>query len=332
LTITTGLISLTEMRNIKNLFVAAAVFLSAIVSAIPTGAQEAMENTGTTGETAQPAPGRFDGYLFLDADGHPLPFQSDEQIEKVLSTATVVSMKKIPVGVSDPRKVLLAGQGVQLHAVFKDIDHEERNIRIKTAGKSKMFLMWRDWYGYDVAAYHVDRLLGNDRVPPIIKREIKRIDGSVQIWLEGAITENERREKGFKPPNIARFNQQREIMHIFDNLVGNRDSNLGNTLIDRNWRLWFIDCSRCFGTSEDLLFPEAITHCERRLWKVLRELDETEATRQLAPYLSKGEISALMVRRDKIVEHIQALMEEWGEGSILFDIGPPTEVAPWANE
>jgi hypothetical protein len=332
LTITAGLISLTKMSYNKNLFVAAAALLSIIVPAFSTGAQEALERTGATSQTEQPAPGRFDGYLFLDADGHPLPFQSDEQIEQFLSAATVVSMKKIPVGVSGPRKMLLAGEGVRAHAVFKDIDQEKRNQRDTTAGKSKVYLMWRDWYGYDIAGYHVDRLLGNNRVPPVIKRSIKRQDGSVQIWLEGVITENERREKGYAPPDIARFNQQREIMHIFDNLVANRDSNLGNALIDRNWRLWFIDCSRCFGTSEDLLFPEAITHCERRLWKVLRELDETEATRQLAPYLSKTEIRALMVRRDKLVEHIQALIDEWGEGSILFDIGPATEIAPWGSD
>jgi hypothetical protein len=252
LTITTGLTSLTKMSYNKNLFVAAAALLLIVVPAFSAGAQEAVERTGATSHTVEPAPGRFDGYLFLDADGHPLPFQSDEQIEQFLSTATVVSMKKIPVGVSDPRKMLIAGQGVRLHAVYKDIDHEEQNFRDTTAGKSKMYLMWRDWYGYDIAAYHVDRLLGNDRVPPVIERSVKRNNGSVQIWLEGVITENERREKGFDPPNIARFNQQREIMHIFDNLVANRDSNLGNALIDRNWRLWFIDCSRCFGTSEDL--------------------------------------------------------------------------------
>lgn len=332
MTITTGLTSLTKMSYNKNLFVAAAALLSIVVPAFSAGAQEAVERTGATSHTVEPAPGRFDGYLFLDADGHPLPFQSDEQIEQFLSTATVVSMKKIPVGVSDPRKMLMAGQGVRLHAVYKDIDHEEQNFRDTTAGKSKMYLMWRDWYGYDIAAYHVDRLLGNDRVPPVIERSVKRNNGSVQIWLEGVITENERREKGFDPPNIARFNQQREIMHVFDNLVANRDSNLGNALIDRTWRLWFIDCSRCFGTSEDLLFPEAITHCERRLWNVLRDLDETEATRQLAPYLSKAEIRALMVRRDKLVDHIQALIDDWGEGSILFDIGPATEIAPWGGD
>ena len=320
------------MDNVKNLFVVVAVFLAATGPAISTGAQDSPENTGTTRQEVQTTPDRFDGYLFLDTEGQPLPFQSDEEIEQFLSAAAVVSIKKIPVGVSDPRKMLLSEQGVRLHAVFKDIDQTKRNVRDTTAGKSKTYLTWRDWYGYDIAAYHVDRLLGIDRVPPIISRTIKGNDGSVQIWLEGVITENERREKGFDPPNIAHFNQQREIMHVFDNLVGNRDSNLGNALIDRNWHVWFIDCSRCFGTSEELLYPKAITHCERRLWKVLRELDETEATRWLTPYLSKGEISALMVRRDKIVEYIQTLIDEWSEASVIFDLGPPTEVAPWASD
>ena len=320
------------MGNAKNLFVVVAAFLAITGPAISTGAQDPPEKTGATRQGVQTAPSRFDGYLFLDANGHPLPFQSDEEIEEFLRTAAVESKKRIPVGVSDPWKLLMAGSGIRLHAAFKHIDDEKRNIRDTTAGKSKMYLMWRDWYGYDIAAYHVDRLLGNDRVPPIIGRTIKRTEGSVQIWLEGAITENERREKAFAPPDIARFNQQKEILHVFDNLVGNRDSNLGNALIDPNWRLWFIDCSRCFGTSEELLYPEAITHCERRLWNVLRNLDETEVTQRLAPYLSTGEISALMMRRDKLVEHIQALIDEWGEGSILFDIGPPTEIAPWASD
>jgi hypothetical protein len=320
------------MDNVKNLFVVAAVFLAATGPAISAGAQDSPEETGATRQGEQTAPGRFDGYLFLDADGHPIPFQSDEAIEEFLRSAEVVSKEKIPVGISDPRKLLLAGSSTRLHAVFKDIDLEERNIRDKTAGKTKMYLNWRDWFGYDIAAYHVDRMLGNDRVPPIVGRKIKRTEGSVQIWLEGVITEKERRDKGFDPPSIGRFNQQKQIMHLFDNLVGNRDSNLGNALIDRNWRLWFIDCSRCFGTSEDLLYPHAITSCERRLWKVLRDLDQTEVTQLLAPYLSKAEIRALMVRRDKLVEHLQALIDEWGETHILFDLSPPTEIAPWGSD
>jgi len=136
------------MDNVKNLFVVAAVFLAATGPAISTGAQDSPEETGATRQGEQTASGRFDGYLFLDADGHPIPFQSDEAIEEFLRTAEVVSKEKIPVGVSAPRKLLLAGSDTRLHAVFKDIDLEERNIRDKTAGKSRMYLNWRDWFGY----------------------------------------------------------------------------------------------------------------------------------------------------------------------------------------
>jgi len=320
------------MDNVKKWFVVAAGFLAATGPAISTGAQDPLQQSVATRQTVQTAPSRFDGYLFLDADGHPLPFQSDEEIEEFLRTADVVSKKRIPVGVSDPWKLLMAGGNIQLHASFKHIDQTERNVRGKTMGKQKFYLNWRDWFGYDIAAYHVDRMLEIDRVPPIVERKIKGQEGSVQIWLEGVITENERRKGGFDPPDVARFNQQKQILHVFDNLVGNRDSNLGNALLDRNWRLWFIDCSRCFGNSKELLYPQAVTHCERRLWKVLRELDASEAQERLTPYLSKTAIEALMVRRDKLVEHIQALIDEWSEEHILFDLGPPTEVAPWGAD
>ncbi len=284
-------------------------------------------------EAAQAVPdGRFEGYLFRDADGRPLPFQTDEAIEHYLATAEVASMTKIPVGVSDPKKLLLAGEGLRINAVFKDIDQKEQKVRDTTAGKTKFYLNWRDWYGYDIAAYRLDRLLELNRVPPVIERKIKRTTGSVQIWLQGVITDTMRRDKGYAPPNIGRFNQQKEIMHVFDNLVANRDSNLGNTLIDANWRLWFIDCSRCFGSSKDLLYPEAITHCERNLFEALKALDQAEVKERLSPFLSDLEIEALFVRRDKIVEHIQKLIDEWDEIHILFDTIAADEIAPWAHD
>ena len=135
----------------------------------------------------------------------PLPFQTDEAIERFLAEAVVVSTSKIPVGVSDPRKLLLARDGLHVNAIFKDIDREEKRVR----DGSKFYLSWHDWYGYDVAAYRLDRLLGLDRVPPVVERKIQRNPGSVQIWLEGVVTDTVRREEGHKPPSIGRFNQQK---------------------------------------------------------------------------------------------------------------------------
>ncbi|MCW8984074.1 MAG: hypothetical protein OQK55_01925 [Thermoanaerobaculales bacterium] len=275
---------------------------------------------------------RYEGYLFLDVDGRPLPFQSDEGIEEYLRAASVVSTSKIPVGVTHPRKVLLNRANLRLNAVFKDIDEEKSMVRDPTAtGRGKLYLTWRDSYTYDIAAYRLDRLIGMDRVPPVVARKIKGRQGSLQIWLEGTITENTRHEEAIKPPEIARFNQQRSTMHMFDNLVANRDSNLGNTLIDGNWRLWYIDCGRCFGGSPELLYPEMITHCDRRLWRALKELDRGAADKVLGPYLSGAEIDALFIRRDKLVDLLQARIDEWGEELVLFDQRPPTEMAPWVE-
>jgi hypothetical protein len=276
---------------------------------------------------------RYEGYLFLDVDGKPLPFQSDEEIEGYLRTASVKSMEKIPVGVTRPKKALLDRDGLRVHAAFKYIIEEKEMIRDPTAtGRGKLYLNWKDSYVYDVAAYHVDRLLKLERMPPVVLRRLKGNDGSLQIWLEGTITENERREEGIKPPEVARFNQQRSTMHIFDNLVANRDTNLGNTLIDGNWRLWYIDCTRCFGSSPDLLYPDAITHCDRQIWRALKELDRSAAEEALSPFLGPAEIDALFKRRDQLVELLQARIDLWGEDIVLFDQRPPTETAPWVGE
>jgi hypothetical protein len=281
-------------------------------------------------EAAEP---RYEGYLFLDVDRQPLPFQSDEEIEDYLRTASVKSLEKIPVGVTRPRRALLDREGLRAHAVFKHVVEEKKMIRDPTAtGRGKLYLHWKDSYIYDVAAYHVDRLLGLDRVPPIVLRRAKGKDGSLQIWLEGTITEKTRQDEAIKPPEIARFNQQRSTMQLFDNLVANRDANLGNTLIDGNWRLWYIDCTRCFGNSPDLLYPEAITHCDREVWQALKRLDRGAAEQLLSPYLGPAEIDALFKRRDQLVDILQTRIDEWGEQIVLFDQRPPTETAPWVGE
>jgi len=322
-----------QTRLIRILMTAAAITIAGMSlgsagEEIQTASQAEVVNT-----TSVPNSDRFEGYVFLDAAGHALPFQSDEEIEKHLRTATVVSVSKIPVGVSRPKKVLFAADSLHFNAVFKFIDEKKKNVRDPTStGRGKLYLEWRDSYIFDIAAYQVDRLMSLNRVPPIVLRKIKGNPGSVQIWVEGTITENMRREDTIDPPEIARFNQQRSTMNIFDNLVANRDSNLGNTLIDGNWRLWFIDCSRCFGTSTDLLYPDAVTHCDRQMWDALRKLDRSAADKALSPYLSRLEIDVLFKRRDKLVDLLQARIDEWGEELVLFDQRPPTETAPWVGE
>ena len=275
---------------------------------------------------------RFEGYVWLDLGGQPMPFQSDESIEEFLRSATVESIEKIPTGVTRPKKVLLALDGVRAHAAFKYHEETKKNVNQVIAGRRHTFRVWRDSHIYDVAAYHFDRLLGLDRVPPAAPRKLKRTQGSLKIWIEGSINDKTRRDRGIEPPDSFRWNQQRQIMHIFDNLVANRDRNLGNILIDGNWRLWFIDCGRCFGTTEELLYTESISYCERGLWQALQNLNEANLRERLDPYLTSYEIDALLVRCDKVVKRIQSLINELGEERVLFDLRPPSDRAPWAEQ
>lgn len=321
------------MHQTLNHLAVTACCVAAVAVAATAAAQATEAAPADTRSAAGAAPGaRFDGYLFRDADGQPLPFQSDEAIENFLETAEVLSSTKIPVGVTAPRKALLEADGVRACAAFKSIDEKHRNVHDRTSGATKFYLVWRDWYGYDIAAYRVNQLLGLDRVPPIVERSWGRRKGSMQIWLTGVMTEAKRIEDGIEPPDIARWNQQHSILHVFDNLVANRDSNLGNLLIDENWRTWFIDCSRCFGNSGDLLYPQLITHCERGLWEALKNLDRDRATERLRPFLDGNEIAALFMRRDKLVELIQGLIDKWGEEMIIFDVRPNTADVPQAGE
>ena len=274
----------------------------------------------------------FEGYLFSDVNGNALPDQSDAAVEKILREGQIVSREKIPVGVTHPRKLVLAYGDRQIHASFKEIDRKEKNKQDRGPGGKTLYRDWRDWYGYDIAAYRLDRLLGLYRVPPTIERQDKRSIGAVTYWVQGTLPERERKDQGIEPPDVARFNQQRQTLRLFDNLIANRDSNLGNMLIDGNWRLWFIDFSRSFGTMKKLIYPEAVTHCERRMLESLRALDRDAVERELGEFLSRFEIEALMKRRDALVKHIDDLIAQQGEELVLFDNRPPTERAPWADE
>ena len=259
-------------------------------------------------------------HVWLDGSGAPLPFQTHQEILEYLRTAEVVGRKPIGRGTTGAERILLDREGVRTRAAFRTVDETHRGP-FENLPRSVPRI--RDAAVFECAAYELSEALGLGRVPPTVWRRIGKTAGSVQIWFEGAMTQTEFLEKAAQPPDVARWNLQKHRMYVFDALVANLDRNQGNILVDRDGTLWFIDHTRAFAPTKDLLEPEKITRCSRDLWLALRNLDEVSVRKRLEPFLTAGEISALLKRRIALVARIEKLIAAEGEAAVLFEIDPP---------
>jgi len=267
---------------------------------------------GAAGAIAQdPSP-----RVFLGPDGRFLPFTTDDEVLAFLADAEVLSVDEIPVGVTNPLKVLLEKDGIRAHAVYRVVDeiHEETRL---SDGRLRQRL--RDSAILEVAAYKLSIMLGMSTVPPAVERRIGRDHGTLQLWIENTMTEADRRMNDSGPANLLRLNRDIQKMHAFDILVGNDDRNPGNILYERDsWRLWMIDHTRTFQALYGEPDFSELHWCERALWERLQALARQEVELELRDYLSSYEIDALFERRDALVGHFQSLIDDRGSGAVLY--------------
>ena len=292
--------------------------LVAAMACAATGSSTAAEMPAAA-DVSTEGPPALAVYQWLDVDGNPLPFQDHAAIQEALRSATVVSRKKIGRGVAGAEKLVLELGGTRFHAAFRTIDVSVRPP--PSGGTTRPTLKYRDAAIFEVAAYELSELLGLGRVPPAVPRRIDERAGTVQIWLEGTRPEVELLEQGaLTPPDEARWRRQKQVMRVFDSLIANNDRNQGNLLIDAEWDIWLIDHTRAFKQSSELFEREKLTGCERSLWSALQGLDEAVIRERLGPYLESREIASLLRRREKLLDHLQGLIEKEGEEAVLFDL------------
>ncbi len=252
---------------------------------------------------------------WLSPEGSVLPFASDEEAIDFLRTAEVVATEKIGGTTGKPEQLVLEKDGVRARAIFRTIDYE----RARVPGDPEHARGFRDYFGYEVAAYELSRLLGLDNVPPAAIRRIGGREGSIQLWIESAQGVEQRLAEGID----ERFQQlwmfQKQNMAVFDNLIYNFDRNPGNMLLDSRGKVWFVDHTRAFKILPVLNGRNDIRVVERQLWRNLRELDPELVLERLGPYLEATEITALLARRDKLVKLIARRIAKHGEQAILFE-------------
>jgi hypothetical protein len=271
-------------------------------------------------ETVQTPAADLPSRLFLDPDGNAADFRTHEDALEFLRSAAIVSSEELSVGVSKPLKLRLEKDGVRAHAVFHFIDESKRRVQM---GRGNIINHFVDSYRSQIAAYEVSRVLGMVSVPPTVERSVNGRPGSVQLWIEGAITEESRVKSRAKPLRPDYYRQQWYDKEIFHNLVNNIDPNQGNVLWDKNENVWLIDHTRSFGRDHKLAEPLRVRRCSRELWDRLTNLDRSSLQETLIPHIGKWGVKALYVRLDLIIDMLEKKIAALGEATVLFNYGEP---------
>lgn len=252
---------------------------------------------------------------FVDSDGSPLPFASHEEAVQFLRTARVIEEEALGLGTTGVRRIVLEKDGVRADAVFRHVDSVARDARV--AGRR--FREFHDSYQAECAAHALSRLLELGNVPPTVCRPVDGRDGSIQLWMHGTMTEAERIERDSRPPDGLAWTYEKQTMYLFDNLVFNDDRNRENMLIDSQWRIWMIDHSRAFQHLRELRDPGRLSLIERGVWERLELLDDETLSDAVAGYLDPEQMAGLRARLDLVLDHVEELIAERGEGAVVYE-------------
>jgi hypothetical protein len=159
-------------------------------------------------------------------------------------------------------------------------------------------------------------------VPPTVKRRIDGRVGALQLWVEGAMTGKQRRERGVEPQgplNVVRWHNQIHCVRLFHQLTYNTDfTNIENILVDPGFRVYVLDASRAFRIQQELLAPDELQCFSRTTLERLKQLDETAIEEKMGDLLDRIQVEGLLARRDKILTLVQVRLIEEGPGKVLF--------------
>jgi len=245
------------------------------------------------------------------------PALSDAEIEQFLLKAKVVKTKGIKKGVTGSLQATLSDGKLTHYAHIQTIDERKQQF---VGDKGGVEFDFRDSWTFNIAGYKIDRLLGMNVVPVSVERNHGYSAAAFTWWLDDVKMEEEERlarkkenEKGkgppkeAEPPDVEKWNQQMQMVRVFDQLIGNVDRNLGNLIITNDWRLWPIDHTRAFRTNKQLKVEANVTRCDRAVLERMKALDKATLTRETGKYLSTFQIDALLARRDAIVKRLEGL-------------------------
>jgi hypothetical protein len=230
------------------------------------------------------------------------------ELERFLQTAAVVTNVR---PLTNVQRLTLQLDGISHDAAWSVINNTSSGLGPAALSRSGRETI--DSWRHACAAYELDKLLGLGMVPATIERVISGERGSVTLWIENAITEQERRDRNLQPPDPERWSQQVFKARLFDNLIANIGRDWGFWLITDDWNLRLIRHSWSFGNQASLRTPEELTRFSRSLLEAMARLDEPMLREKVGRFITVVQIRALLERRDLLLELAKKLASERGE-------------------
>jgi hypothetical protein len=241
----------------------------------------------------------------------PLPVDAD--VEEFLLKGRLGKTRGAGKGITGSLRGTMTFEGLTHDIHIQTIDEAKREFK-SAQGTEFNF---RDYWGFNVAGYKIDRLLGLGLVPVSVERRFRSTLAAYTWWVDDFMMDEQARyKKKISPPAevLERWNQEMQLLRLFDQLIANIDRNLGNLLIGNDWTIWAIDHTRAFRTNATLKTPGNVTRCDRAVFARLKQLDKPTLAKAVGNSLQTYEIEAVLKRRDAIV----AIIEQKGENG-LFD-------------
>ncbi len=237
--------------------------------------------------------------------------------ESFLRTAKVVRRRALPSGVSGSHQLTLSDGSATHKAVWKTIDEFRPGLTSFEGGGT--VLDYEDSYRFEIAAYELDKLLGFELVPPTVERVLEHKTGSLQMWVEDATTEWDRKAKGLVPPDGEAWNRQIHAVRLLQQLTFDWDAqNTHNVLVDRSFRVYAIDFSRSFAVYDKVRSEKMLQRFPRGPLEAMKALDEATLAAKLGRWISRPQIRTLLRRRDQILQIAARLVAEKGEAAVLY--------------
>ena len=237
-------------------------------------------------------------------------------METFLQKARIMAKRDAGAGVTGSLRVTLSDGKFTHDAHVQSVDIAKP---VFEAGQHTE-LNFKDSYRFNIAAYRLAQLLEINTVPMSVERNVDGKAAAVTWWVDDVnMNEKDRVTKKTMGPNPLRTSNQIQLMHIWDELIQNRDRNMGNILWTSDWTMWMIDHTRAFRLGKDLLKPQDVTRCDRSLLTRLKALTDASIEKAVGDSLLKSERQAILERRDRLVQIIEERAARLGEAVVLFD-------------